>query len=244
LLDANRLKDLLHGPKLTRQDQVLLALAIGDNAKSVADVRSTAVGAGLRRASKWNMSSLLSRSVGLAVRTGKGWELTQRGRLHVQKLSGIQEPRIVNVAESLRAHLATIVSTQTRAFLEEAVGCFEHGFHRAAIVLSWAGAVSTLHKHVVDNRLTDFNNEAARRTAASRYPWKPAKTTDDLGAMGEYDFLQVLVAINVISKNVKDRLEGALKLRNGCGHPTSLTVATNEAAAHIEALIQNVFAKL
>ena len=53
--------------------------------------------------------------------------------------------------------------------------------------------------------------------------------------------MQVLAAISVIGKNVKDELEGCLKLRNGCGHPNSLQLADSRVAAHIETLVLNVF---
>jgi len=46
-----------------------------------------------------------------------------------------------------------------------------------------------------------------------------------------------------MGKNVKTELEGCLKLRNGCGHPNSLVVGENKVSAHIETLMQNVFAK-
>ncbi|MNR54217.1 hypothetical protein D3C85_1743630 [compost metagenome] len=61
--------------------------------------------------------------------------------------------------------------------------------------------------------------------------------------MKEFDFLQILPAIGVLGKNVKDELEVCLKLRNGCGHPNSLVVGEHKASAHVETLIQNVFAK-
>jgi hypothetical protein len=44
--------------------------------------------------------------------------------------------------------------------------------------------------------------------------------------MGEHDFLDVLAALSIIGKNVKDELQKALKLRNGCGHPTALESAS------------------
>ncbi len=59
--------------------------------------------------------------------------------------------------------------------------------------------------------------------------------------MGEYDFLQIVEAISMIGKNVKQELEKQLKLRNACGHPNSLKVSENIAAAHLELLILNVF---
>ncbi len=59
--------------------------------------------------------------------------------------------------------------------------------------------------------------------------------------MGEADFLDRLVPIGVIGKNVKDELVKALKLRNGCGHPNSLKIGQNMVASHLEILLMNVF---
>ena len=99
--------------------------------------------------------------------------------------------------------------------------------------------MSVLYDQVVKSHLAAFNAEATKRDVR----WKVAKTADDLARMKEHEFLQVLAAISVLGKNVKDELEGCLKLRNGCGHPNTLTVGESKAAAHVETLIQNVFAK-
>jgi hypothetical protein len=62
--------------------------------------------------------------------------------------------------------------------------------------------------------------------------------------MKEHDFLDVLNAIGVLGKNVKQELQNnCLQLRNSCGHPNSFKVGEHRVAAHIETLIQNVFSK-
>jgi hypothetical protein len=111
--------------------------------------------------------------------------------------------------------------------------------YRAAVVLSWAGAVALLYDYVVANHLAAFNIEANKRDAK----WKSAKNSDDLALMKEFDFLQILQALSIIGKSVKTELERALKFRNGCGHPNSLQIGENKVAAHIEDLTLNVFAK-
>ncbi len=73
--------------------------------------------------------------------------------------------------------------------------------------------------------------------------WKAAKTPDDLGRMGEAEFLDRLAAISVLSKNVKTELKNCLDRRNGCGHPNSLKLGANTVAHHIEILLLNVFKK-
>jgi hypothetical protein len=105
------------------------------------------------------------------------------------------------------------------------------------VVLSWVGAIALQHDFVVAKHLPAFNAEAVRRNAK----WKPAKTADDIGTMKEVAFLEVAETVSIIGKNVKQELEGCLKLRNGCGHPNSLKFGANKVAAHIEVLILNVF---
>lgn len=117
--------------------------------------------------------------------------------------------------------------------------CYEHKLYRSAVVLSWLGALALIFDHVVAHKLTEFNTEATHRNAK----WKPAKNEDDLARMKEHDFLQLLPAISVVGKSVKDELESCLALRNGCGHPNSLQLAEHRVAAHIEVLLLNVFEK-
>jgi hypothetical protein len=124
--------------------------------------------------------------------------------------------------------------------VSEAIGCLEARLLRAAVVLSWVGAVSQLYEHVVKAFLPLFNTEATRRDSK----WRPAATPDDLVRMKEFDFLNVLEAISVIGKNVKQELQQCLALRNACGHPNSLSLGEARVASHIETLILNVYTKL
>ncbi|UWR70381.1 hypothetical protein K4K95_15410 [Phaeobacter inhibens] len=174
------------------------------------------------------------------MRVEAGWELTEVGKLHLREL-GVSKvsPSAMQVAVDLRTHLKKISDAETRHFVEEAIRCHEAELFRAAIVMSWLGAMDVLHKHVHEHHLSAFNAEAKRVNGK----WKPAKTPDDLGRMGEADFLDRLAAISVLGKNSKEELQKALGLRNGCGHPNSLKVSSNKSAAHIETLLQNVFEK-
>jgi hypothetical protein len=132
-----------------------------------------------------------------------------------------------------------MTNAATKDFVTEAIDCVERGLSRAAVVLSWVGALSVLYDHVITKHLSAFNSEAQRRDAK----WKPAKTADDLARMKESDFLNVLEHLSIIGKSVKQELEGCLKLRNGCGHPNSLKVGENTVAAHVEQLVLNVFSQ-
>lgn len=240
MLPQDALRDLL-SQKLSDKEKALICLAVEPvKAREIKDVKNLAYDAGWRQAKKKDISKIYSRAEGLATRTAKGWELTSDGSIFIVKLAGpLMNSPIPIVASSLRSHLVSIADPDTQAFVEEAIACFETRQHRAAVVLSWVGAVSVLQNYVVNTKLKEFNDEALKRNAK----WKAAKTADDLGIMREDPFLDVLQAISVLGKNVKQELKKALTLRNGCGHPNSLRLAEHKVSAHIEDLILNVFAK-
>lgn len=240
MLPKESLKDLLSQPELSKTDKLLICLAV-DSATSrpVKDIVDLAYSAGFRAVRKLNVSNDLKRAGPLAIRTEAGWELTAAGSKHVARIAGpLMNSPLPQVASSLRTHLIKITDSQTQSFVEEAISCFEARLYRAAVVLSWAGAVSVLYGHICKHELVAFNAEAVRRDNK----WKAAKNADDIGRMREFDFLQILDALSIIGKNVKQQLEHSLKLRNGCAHPNSLQIAEHVVSAHIELLILNVFA--
>lgn len=250
MLEPINAKQLIHDAACANKiDRLLVLLAVNPTGPlSVAEIKARGKQAGWPGVAKLNVSQLLSRAKGLAIRTNDGWELIAAGGERVSLLlSGLPGNKVIlDTSKSLRSHLAKVTDSLTRGFVEEAVICFEAKQYRAAVVFSWAGAIAMLHKHVFDNHLVAFNNDAVSRFANSRSPWRPAKQQDDLGRMGENDFLIVCEAISIpgLGKNVRDLLQNfCLKLRNTCGHPNSAMIAENSAAAHIEKLILNVFTK-
>lgn len=235
-----KLKEEIHRPGRTRADQVLLCLAVDDNRpKKPAELRSLAVAAGIPAAKKWNVSSVLASLKRLAIRSPEGWELSGAGQEEVARLLGKQTNAVTSALTSLRVAASKLKSADVGDFVEEAIACAEAAHHRAAVVLSWVGALAVLYEVVVAGHLAAFNTEAQRRDAK----WRPAKTADDLARMKEHDFLQILETLSIVGKSVKAELEGCLKLRNGCGHPNTLKLSDNKVAAHIETLVLNVFAR-
>ena len=241
MVERSQLQNLLSKRDYSRLDKVLICLACEvDTPKEIKDIRAIAVSSGLRAASKWNVSQILSSVSELAVRVPVGWQLTLDGKRRVAELVGpFGASPTPTIASVLRQHIPKLTTPETKRFVEEAVECFESRKYRAAVVLTWVGAVSVLQHHVVSTCLAGFNAEAIRRDNK----WRAAKTVDDLGRMKEADFLDVLVAISVIGKNVKQELEGCLTLRNGCGHPNSLQIGEARVSAHVEVLLLNIFMK-
>lgn len=238
LLGANDLKAWLHRNDFAPREKLLLTLATFDAPCQVKDLSARSADAGFRIPKRWNISDTLGKSGGQAIRTPQGWEITDSGRQHLRNL-GVTRigPAAVQVARDLRAELPNIGDADTRAFVEEAIKCYEAELYRSAIVMSWLAAVDVLHGHVHAKHLKAFNAEAKRVDGK----WKDARTTDDLGRMAESDFLDRIAALSLVGKNVKKELKDCLDRRNGCGHPNSLKVGANTVAHHIEVLILNVF---
>ena len=241
MLTLEQLKQAVHRSRITRTDVALLCVAAaGGKNVTTAAVRKLATSAGVRNAGKINFSAHLSSAEDKVFKTPEGWELTQSGVQHVAALAGetLSTSPAAQEAEALRALLPDIKDADSRAFLSEAIVCAEQSLFRAAVVLSWVGAVALLQDLVVTKHLTTFNDEASRRDPK----WKPARSRDDLGRIKEATFLQIAEAISLIGRNVRQELDGCLRLRNSCGHPTSLKIGPNRVAAHLETLALNVYA--
>lgn len=241
MLNAETLLELLARKDFNAKQKLLLCLAIEPAAaRKISEIKELAVNSGLRDVRKWNVSDYLRRSKPNVARINNGWVLTDSGRSYIRDLiRPILLPASPTVISTLREELSSISNPDCRAFVAEAISAFEAELYKSAIVFSWIGAVAVLYDHIVKNKLNEFNLEAERRNKK----WNAAKTSDDLARITEYEFLQILFSISVIGKSVKTELEKCLQLRNGCGHPNSLVVGTHKASAHIETLLQNVFAK-
>lgn len=172
----------------------------------------------------------------MAIRIDQGWELSERGWARLHEL-GLERKSHSQVAHDLRSELPNISDPYVRAFADEAIKCHEFGLYRSATVMSWMAAVGVLHHFVHKHHLQQFNAEAKRIDRR----WKDATIPDELGNMKESDFLDRLVGISVIGRNVKNELKTCLDRRNGCGHPSSLQIGGNTSAHHIEVLLLNVF---
>lgn len=237
-MEASALKHWLH-QEISRLEKLLIILMTFDGPTSVSSLVERATEAGFRAIKKWNVSDILSGSKGLALRTANGWEISDAGKRHLAHLGVLESTPSRHVAADLRRNLSNITNVDTREFVEEAILACEYGLLRSAIVMSWLAAVHVLQTFVIENHLAAFNQEASRIDTR----WKAARTTDDLGKMKEADFLDRLVSLSIVGKNVKEELKRCLDRRNACGHPNSYKLGERTVSHHIEVLMLNVFAK-
>lgn len=239
MLSRAQIIDAVHAPGLGRADRLLLCFGLNlDNPWTVAGLREVASEVGLRDARIWNVSAILGRQNGLVVRGPRGWELTSHGRARINELARSQgDPQVFEVLSGLRDQAQRISNPVTLGFVEEALACLEHELLRAAVVLSWAGAISVLYEHVLKHHLGKFNCEGKRRIQK----WRDIVNIEGLSRIKEGEFLDIAEGAAIIGRSIRDELQGCLRLRNGCAHPNKLRIGKARAAAHVESLINNVY---
>jgi len=254
MFEIEMLEDWLHDDELSLCDKLLLCLAVNSNEqKDPVKIAIIASDAGWNCFNKFPHSlsplsvnidqALEHHGATYALRIRGYWKLNQKGLAHVRSLvASLKNAPEPAAASTLRDVLNGIKNQDVRLFVEEAINDIEHKAYRSAVVLSWCGAVALLRDHLLDDAglLLAFNTEAKKRNAK----WKEVRVQDDFGRMKEYDFLQVLHTVCIdVSKDLKQQLENALKLRNSCGHPNSLKIDLHMVQAHVSFLALNVFAK-
>jgi hypothetical protein len=142
------------------------------------------------------------------------------------------------VTETLEKYVLDLRDPDKARFVEEAISCVKNKSYRAAIVLTWVGALYLMYAYVLRARLTEFNAEVLRRFPKN----KAASTVDDLAqVVKEAEFLNILEHIKVLTKAENKELSGCLDRRNTAGHPNSHSFTEVNVGSHIETLINGVY---
>lgn len=232
----------LRNAKSQRIAVLALLLMLPQPAKP-ADITVLGFRTGFRDVDRWNLSDVLRKAAldGQVAQLPSGWKVLQPGVNLLRKAGLLLEaPLITEIRHDLRKHLAQVADAERRRFLEEAIGCFDAGHPRAAIVLSWVGAAHILQEHIVTHHLVAFN-----AAGVSRFPksFKPIRNIRDFGPLTEEEILQLCQDASILSKAEKQELKERLGLRNRCGHPNPLLVEEHVAASHLATLPKNVYAR-
>jgi hypothetical protein len=229
---------------------VFLLLSQLHQPAQLATIRDRGVEVGFREIKKWNIaqSLLIAAKDGQVAQLSSGWRLLSPGYKIIEEYFTPHAPLIAETRHSLQTYLDQVTDQQRKAFLEEAIRSFDVKAYRAAIVLSWVGAMHILQEHVVAHHKASFNSAGAARAAkyaaaGKTFNFVPIKGIKDFGTVGEADILQICQDAGVLHKAEKQVLEDRLNLRNQCGHPNPLVIGEHSVANHLELLIVNVYSK-
>lgn len=128
-----------------------------------------------------------------------------------------------------------------RAYLDEAVDCYEAGAYRGAVLMVWAATIEHIYS-VVENHQRGFKLLEAENfnRFANSYGYRKIKKKNDLLYINDASLFLICEDAGVFNKNARSILDDALKTRNRCGHPTGYVVGREEVVVFIERLINNV----
>lgn len=232
------LRDALTRRDISKTEKYLLIVAHHDGPVVNADIKTIAKENGWKDGEKSAPASFLSKS-NLALLLPKGWTLTGPGRSELENRGLISRIGVLTpVTQTLEKYILDVHDPDKARFVEEAIACVKNKSYRAAIVLTWVGALYLMYAYVLREKLTEFNAEVNRRYSRS----KPASTIDDLAALlKESEFLNVLEHIKAITKAESKELTNCLDRRNTAGHPNSHTFTEVGVGSHIETLISTVY---
>jgi hypothetical protein len=182
---------------------------------------------------------LLSSSTGFRIRLAAVTQLKEDLReLSLVSDNDVEETADSALIRSLIQHAQAIQNDQSRSFVLEAIECIRARCYRAAVVMSWCGAIAVLQDYIFAHALDAFNADAL----ANGLLKKEAKSIADVrGISKESQFIESLGRISLLDDGMKRALKRCLDRRNDCGHPSDLKLAEAAVADHLDALILNVF---
>ena len=114
-------------------------------------------------------------------------------------------------------------------YFSEAVGCLEHGYHRASIVMSWTGFYQVFSETLVLKHIDDIKG--------IRKKWAFKDVTELNETVSESQVIDVAKEVTFINKSLVRILQGHLSTRNQCAHPTLYRPRMNTCIGYVDEMI-------
>lgn len=172
------------------------------------------------------------------VKTEKGYVLERSYR---EKLSSAVGGRssAIKTAVDLRLHASRLAIGTSAAYLEEAIGCFESGFYRAAIVMTWCLGYDSFRGWLFLSHLTRINAQMSN--------WKKPYSIvriEDFDDLSERIVIDTADKAGLLTKLSHKVLVALLDQRNDYAHPSGRSVTEAVAEAFMQQVMDEVVAKL
>ena len=144
------------------------------------------------------------------------------------------QSRVIILEDLLKKLQSLPVDVQD--YFMEATTCLQHDLKKAAIVLSWAGFFHVLVQKVYSERLQDLKS--------ARNKWKFKSLEELKENYVEYQILEAIKDVRLISKTKLRLYQGQLAKRNQCAHPTLYNPSMNSALGYVDDMIRQTIAFL
>lgn len=175
------------------------------------------------------------------LKTKSGYQLERSTELDIQKTLHIGPAR-QETSHLLRGLLSKISSQHKRAFLQEAIDCYEIGARRASVVMVWILTVNHLYDYIFKNERASFDS-ALSKNNDKRIKITKISKIDDFSEIPEGKFIELTRSAGIISNDVRKILDVKLGIRNSYAHPSNVTISDVKATDFIIDLVENVILK-
>lgn len=174
------------------------------------------------------------------IRDSHGFYCFERGAKKDLTALFIGDTHKQQVSTTLRSLTSKMVSKEQKAFLEEAIMCYEVKCYRAAVIFTWVLTMDTLYEYVLKHKLVEFNQAIQSQ---GQYKKVVITNKDNFSDLKEGAFIELLRVGKIISGDLKRILEEKLGVRNTCSHPNSIIIKETKALNFIEDLVENALSK-
>lgn len=141
-------------------------------------------------------------------------------------------PSRVLSLDKTRRQLQLLSPHQSELF-EEALSCIEHGLHRAAHVMAWAGFIDFFQRKLVSTGMD--------RVIRLRPDWARYRSIEELREhVSDFELIRTGAEMGLVSRNEMKTLHGLLSIRNECAHPSSYSPALNESLGYVAQLLKRL----
>ena len=185
------------------------------------------------------LSESVGNKKGRYVKSSTGYRLERSVKDAIKGITD-NEPKKIQVSNDLKALALKLSDPHEKAFLDEAIRCYQVEAFRATIVMVWTLTIEHVRKYVYKRKLSAFN---AAVLAHSDKKMKQVVNYDDFADFQESRFIELLRSAGIISNDVRKILDDKLGIRNSAGHPSRITFSGHKTTEFALDLIDNVLLK-
>lgn len=207
---------------------------------------------GVEETTRGRYHELFDRLLKLSLRTS--WKNTYQKTIQ-EILDNFKDDLVVPIMKSMEkvttsqiAKMPSNVTAEEKEYLEEAIGCADHGFYRGSVVLGWSAAVHRLHRLVEKLGFDEFNKKSQEMKKITEGRFKRFNKSFSVHSLSELeatvfdnDLLWVLEYWNLIDANQHERLSICFTMRNNSAHPGEAPISPENLASFYSDLKKIVF---
>lgn len=147
-------------------------------------------------------------------------------RFNARFIVPIKQSSPQDTLRDLRSMLPESLSNKESEYMQEAFGCADAGYFRAAIVMGWCAAIDKLQTQIDKFGFDKFNRaseEMKRKTTGKYKSWNKIfsiSTAGELQGISDADLITLLEYLEFFDSNQANRLRtSCLQYRNQSAHP-------------------------